>query len=388
MYRYLVSVSETLLLCLICLSGSAQSKTSSSSQTSASDYIGFYQKFISGIRGQECPMYPSCSNFALSAFKEKNFAEAFVLTSDRLMRCGHDLGDYDLTARPTGFKYLDVPGADNSPKNLRYSSQQPYFAYADTVRDINTSLLFIKSLINNNYYEQAILEIKRVQFNQPFNNEVFINELICLKALNEYEKAIFAYETQCPVLYKNDPEILYQLATIYYKLDNFNKANTIVSAGLITTRDENQKARLYALQGLIYANLYNWASAKQSFTQLKSLPYRADVTESNIRLVQKAQELKFKSPAKASLLSIIPGLGYAYTGHTQTAVSSFLLNGVFAYATYSSIKKKNYGLASLTGLFSVSFYIANIYGSGQSAKRHNEQKRKAVINNLFYNINP
>jgi putative component of membrane protein insertase Oxa1/YidC/SpoIIIJ protein YidD len=387
MYRYLVSVSETLLLCLICLSGSAQSKTSSN-QTAASDYIGFYQKFISGIRGQECPMYPSCSNFALSAFKEKNFAEAFVLTSDRLMRCGHDLGDYDLTARPTGFKYLDVPGADNSPKNLRYSNQQPYFAYADTVRDINTSLLFIKSLINNNYYEQAILEIKRVQFKQPFNNEVFINELICLKALNEYEKAIFAYETQCPVLYKNDPEILYQLATIYYKLDNFDKANTIVSGGLVATRNENQRARLYALQGLIYANLYDWVSAKESFTKLKTLPYRADVTESNIRLVQKAQELKFKSPAKASLLSIIPGLGYAYTGHTQTAVSSFLLNGVFAYATYSSIKKKNYGLASLTGLFSVSFYIANIYGSGQSAKRHNEQKRKAVINNLFYNINP
>ncbi|RYU90264.1 membrane protein insertion efficiency factor YidD [Mucilaginibacter terrigena] len=387
MYRRLVSVTETLLLCFICLGASAQAKQTSNESSSA-DYIGFYQKFISGIRGQECPMYPSCSNFALTAFKEKNFAEAFVLTSDRLMRCGHDLGDYDLTSRPTGFKYLDVPGDNPSPKNLRFINQQPYFAYADTVRDVNASLLFIKSLINNNYYQQALLEIKRVEFNQPFNNEVFVNELICLKTLNEYEKAIYAYETQCPALYKNHPEILYQLATIYYKLDNIDKANQVISTGLAAPQNDYQKGRFYALQGLLYANKYDWPAAKASFMQLKALPYRADVTESNLRLIEKAQLLKYKSPAKASLLSIIPGLGYAYTGHPQTAISSFILNGVFAYATYSSIQKKNYGLASLTGLFSLSFYIANIYGSGQSAKRHNDQQRKNVINNLYYNITP
>ncbi|MFN8844231.1 MAG: hypothetical protein ACK5WV_11580, partial [Chryseotalea sp.] len=30
-------------------------------QSAVNEYIGFYQKYISGIRGQECPMYPSCS---------------------------------------------------------------------------------------------------------------------------------------------------------------------------------------------------------------------------------------------------------------------------------------------------------------------------------------
>jgi putative component of membrane protein insertase Oxa1/YidC/SpoIIIJ protein YidD len=387
MYRYIVLTIKTLLLSLMCLGGFAQSKQIPN-ESSCSDYIGFYQKFISGIRGQECPMYPSCSNFALTAFKEKNFAEAFILTSDRLMRCGHDLSNYDLTSQPSGYKYLDVPGANSSPKNLRLVNQQSYYAYADTVRNLNTALEFIKSLINNSYYEQAILEIKRTEFNYPFNKEVFTNELICLKALNEYEKAIYAYETQCPTVFKNDPEIVYQLATVYYKLDNIDKANQIVSAGLLAPQNDNQRARFYALQGLFFATKYDWVSAKASFVKLRGLPYRADVKESNIALVEKAKFIHYKSPSKASLLSLIPGLGYAYTGHTQTAISSFLLNGVFAYATYNSLKNKNYGLASLTGLFSVSFYIANIYGSAQSAKRHNEQKRKAVINNLFYNISP
>ncbi|MBL4678336.1 MAG: membrane protein insertion efficiency factor YidD [Mucilaginibacter sp.] len=387
MYRYLASFFEAFLLCLLSLTLAAQSNTVNT-ETSASDYIGFYQKFISGIRGQECPMYPSCSNFALTAFKEKDFAEAFMLTSERLMRCGHDLHGYDITETNSGFKFLDFPGKDSSPKNLRYVSQQPYFAFADTVSDAGGSVAFIRSLINNGYYQQAILEIKRAEFAVPFNVEIFINELVCLKALNEYEKAIYAYETQCPQTYKRDPEVLYQLATIYYKLGNADKANQIATDGVPASHDDHQKAKFYALQGLTYASKYDWNAAKISFMKLRELPYRADVTESNIRLTEKAMAFKYKSPAKASLLSIFPGLGYAYTGHPQTAVSSLLLNGVFAYATVSSIQKKNYGVAALTGLFSLSFYVANIYGSGQSAKRHNEEMKKSIVNNLYYNITP
>jgi hypothetical protein len=34
-------------------------------ESSVNDYINFYQKYISNIRGHECPMYPSCSNFGI-----------------------------------------------------------------------------------------------------------------------------------------------------------------------------------------------------------------------------------------------------------------------------------------------------------------------------------
>ncbi len=86
--------------------------------SAANDYIGVYQKYISGIRGQSCPMYPSCSNFGLKTFNETNFAAAFVLTSDRLLRCGHDTKHYALTLRPNGFRYLDYPAYDTPPKTL------------------------------------------------------------------------------------------------------------------------------------------------------------------------------------------------------------------------------------------------------------------------------
>ena len=61
------------------------------------DYIKFYQNYISDIRGHECPMYPSCSNFGIKTFTDKGFFSAMALTSDRLMRCGHDHNLYSLT---------------------------------------------------------------------------------------------------------------------------------------------------------------------------------------------------------------------------------------------------------------------------------------------------
>ncbi len=89
----------------------------------------------------------------------------------------------------------------------------------------------------------------------------------------------------------------------------------------------------------------------------------------------------------AGVLSIIPGAGYAYTGHTQTAISSLIINGLLTYATYSNFKKENFGMGLLTGVFNLSFYIANIYGSAKSANRFNQQQRKNIISKLEFNTN-
>jgi uncharacterized protein len=48
------------------------------------------QQFISRADGDRCPMYPSCSHYARTAFAEKGVLRGWVLTSDRLLRCGRD----------------------------------------------------------------------------------------------------------------------------------------------------------------------------------------------------------------------------------------------------------------------------------------------------------
>ena len=354
-------------------------------ESAANDYIGFYQKYISGIRGQECPMYPSCSNYGLKTFTESNFVSAFVLTSDRLLRCGHDHDNYSLTLRENGFKSLDYPAYDKAPIELYYSRNSYHFAYSDTVID-ESSFAFIKRLINNQYYQEALLEIMRIEFElKKFNLELFVNKIICLKALEEYEKALFEYETKCPNEYKSNSELAFQIALIQFKLQNFDQSLSATSVAMESCNDTFCKPKIHMLNGLLYANKYDWKNSMKSYQLLSAFESHTKIASTNFKLSESALQIKDKSPAIAGLFSIIPGGGYLYTGHKQTAFSALVVNGLLAYATYTSVKNKNYGMGILTGVFNLSFYVGNIYGATKSAKRFNEKQRKSINSKLEYN---
>lgn len=52
--------------------------------------ITLYQKIISRADGNRCPMHPSCSHYAQEALKRHGSVLGWVLTCDRLLRCGRD----------------------------------------------------------------------------------------------------------------------------------------------------------------------------------------------------------------------------------------------------------------------------------------------------------
>ena len=52
--------------------------------------LKFYQKYISGIDGDRCSMYPSCSHYSAQAFKKHGRIKGWIMTCDRLMRCSRD----------------------------------------------------------------------------------------------------------------------------------------------------------------------------------------------------------------------------------------------------------------------------------------------------------
>ena len=45
---------------------------------------------LKSVRRGECPMYPSCSQYARQAMARYGFARGWVMAMDRLMRCGRD----------------------------------------------------------------------------------------------------------------------------------------------------------------------------------------------------------------------------------------------------------------------------------------------------------
>ena len=49
--------------------------------------IEFYQKFISPLKGQTCRFYPTCSTYALAAYKNHGFLKGTILTLKRILKC-------------------------------------------------------------------------------------------------------------------------------------------------------------------------------------------------------------------------------------------------------------------------------------------------------------
>ena len=59
-------------------------------KTPSHPMIHLYRTIISPIDGDRCPMYPSCSTYALEALKKHGPIVGWIMTCDRLLRCGGD----------------------------------------------------------------------------------------------------------------------------------------------------------------------------------------------------------------------------------------------------------------------------------------------------------
>ncbi|NQV36821.1 MAG: membrane protein insertion efficiency factor YidD [Candidatus Marinimicrobia bacterium] len=55
-----------------------------------------YKKLLSPLFGSNCRFYPTCSSYAMDAFKTKPFHKAFFLTTKRISKCHpYHEGGYD-----------------------------------------------------------------------------------------------------------------------------------------------------------------------------------------------------------------------------------------------------------------------------------------------------
>ena len=55
--------------------------------------IGIYTgplNHLRAVRQGECPMYPSCSQYSQDAVNRFGYMKGWIMTTDRLMRCGRD----------------------------------------------------------------------------------------------------------------------------------------------------------------------------------------------------------------------------------------------------------------------------------------------------------
>ena len=49
--------------------------------------IRFYQKYIAPLKGPTCRFYPTCSQYAIEAFKKYGVIKGMFLTIKRILKC-------------------------------------------------------------------------------------------------------------------------------------------------------------------------------------------------------------------------------------------------------------------------------------------------------------
>lgn len=81
-----------------------------------------------------------------------------------------------------------------------------------------------------------------------------------------------------------------------------------------------------------------------------------------------------KSIRRAKFLNaVLPGAGYWYVGMRQTAVTAFLINGLFLGASAHFLSNGNYAAGIITLSLEGGWYFGGINGAALAAKEYNEQ---------------
>lgn len=362
--------------------------------------IKSYQLFISPSKGTYCPMYPSCSNYGFQAFEKYNPIKALILSSDRLHRCGHDLDKYETIVvneyirfvdlveykpkldfskiRLTGLKPIETlnlggifssSDSDTASKNI-YGNDIQIYNFADRLRaegDFHRAITEYKRLIS--YYPQSVYsDMARFSLmNSYFLIGEYLEVIHIGQAILNMKLSTLDYS-----------EINYVIGSSYFNIGNFNLAREYFSS-IGNNREEIQIDKSLLLIGVTYANEENWDKAIHTFRKVnEDSQYHSEAD--NFRLLSlEGSNLTRKSRLTAGTLALVPGLGYFYTGYKQTAISAFLVNSLFFWATNEAFKKDNTSLGVMLGVLSFGWYTGNIYGSVISATRSNLKVRNDLL---------
>jgi outer membrane protein assembly factor BamD (BamD/ComL family)/TM2 domain-containing membrane protein YozV len=106
-----------------------------------------------------------------------------------------------------------------------------------------------------------------------------------------------------------------------------------------------------------------------------------------IPLIGRYPRLPEKSEALAAVMSaVLPGSGYIYAERVGDGITAFLINALFIAGTIAAVNAENYGVAGLVGGIGLPFYLGNIYGSANAAKKWNLAVKRDLRNKVFLTL--
>lgn len=186
------------------------------------------------------------------------------------------------------------------------------------------------------------------------------------------------------------PEASYYKGLSYWKSKDGEKARTafdtltevfprsefaplaLVAGSLVTFEEENVPASMKRLERLIdqYPEYPGSKNAKEAMTLIDQYP----------RLPEKSETLA------AVMSAVLPGSGYIYAGHVEDGITAFIINTLFIAGTITAIHSENYAVAGIVGGIGLPFYVGNIYGSANAARKWNLGVKRELHNKVFLTL--
>lgn len=344
--------------------------------------IRLYQLLISGARGGSCPMHPHCSAYGYQAFSTHHPLLAFMMTADRLHRCGHDSDKYPIVHTADGIRLQDpVPGTSAGcplpPVPCIRSSLLASAGISYATEEDEKIFSFARQLQRDGDAERALTEYLRLLSyypDSPLRAGVLVEVGHCYFQSGRLLDVLrWQDEIDVGVLSLDQREALMELTAFsYLKLDNQTSARTVLRR-LTDSSVPERGARSRMLLGFSLAEDRQWTEANREFDAVPAESPHAEAARRCAALALKGLELHHKRPGLAGILAVIPGLGYLYDGYPKTAFSAFLVNALFIGGTWEAFDQGNESLGAFLGLLSFGWYSGNIYGSISSARRMNDK---------------
>jgi putative component of membrane protein insertase Oxa1/YidC/SpoIIIJ protein YidD/tetratricopeptide (TPR) repeat protein len=351
--------------------------------SAATDYISVYQKYMSPVKHTHCRMYPSCSTFGKLVFSVHSFPVAMALTADRLTRCGHDTWLYPSAGVGGHFLPVDYPAGVAVPQGLVAVHNARVAAETIQVRDsLDLDIQFVGRLINQANYYGALTEIERLLFYSPdrFASSVAlqVSRLKCYEGLKDYARGLSCYDV-LPQTVKSDYRLCFEAA----HLSDLSGDSGVAIARYLQCADLYPQSTAglqcavpsspYGELAVLYMKAGQYDEAQEAIRRRTELEADYLYGQASLDVIGVTRDAGRKNKVLAQVIGIIPGAGYLYVGSPANAVTAFIINGLLAYATYTSFHSGNIGVGVITGALALSFYAGNIYGSGLAAERYNSR---------------
>jgi tetratricopeptide (TPR) repeat protein len=179
------------------------------------------------------------------------------------------------------------------------------------------------------------------------------------------------------------------LGKSYYHLNHYRDAIKYLESLPLNPRNHFFSQYQFLL-GISYSRIYDPQNAIAKLQLISQSDSGSDkiIASHLIRALRKFPDLSHKSPILAGGLSaIVPGAGYAYCHRWGTGFASLLINGLLAWTFSDALNHDQYGLASLTGFVGIGWYVGNIKGSANAAKKYNSMVRDDFINSVLLKEN-